>query len=209
LEILNTLRSWIELELARAESVVLDRRKIHEPTRDNHAGQILALTKIKALLDMEEYNPQFNPITGCTFNDDRDRMLNILILEDDPRRMEIFVAKLTPKHSIYWVDTADAAIKALAKDKFDVVFLDHDLGGEPPMFYGQNCDISDPNTGSEVVRWMVKDDYTDSPVVIVHSINTPAAENMEHKLTYAGFENHRIPFTKLVDTYLDDPNFLS
>ena len=51
---MNTVRSCIELELARAEAVVSDPSGIHPPTRSNHEGQILALTKIKALLDMEE-----------------------------------------------------------------------------------------------------------------------------------------------------------
>lgn len=50
----------LEAELARAEAVVLSDTKIrkqHAPTIDNHRGQIIALRKALALLEMEETRP--------------------------------------------------------------------------------------------------------------------------------------------------------
>jgi CheY-like chemotaxis protein len=142
-------------------------------------------------------------------------MLRIFILEDDQNRVTKFREKLS-NHKLTVADNALDAfdiIKGQAEigRAFDVIFLDHDLGGEPPMYYGKNCDLNDPNTGSEVVRRMV--DYQgvlEQPCVIIHSMNHPAAENMENVLLDEGYEFiHRIPFTKLVSHYFDDPSFLS
>lgn len=151
-------------------------------------------------------------------------MLNILILEDDPRRVEVFESKLGDKHKLTCVDTAQAAIELLEKEKYDVVFLDHDLGGETFV------DPHDPNTGSEVVRWMVTPDnlcHIKGQVIIIHSMNFPAAQSMKASLEDARFsvehspqvnwkqlgtwefEVYYIPFIKLLSNYLDDPSFLS
>jgi CheY-like chemotaxis protein len=131
-------------------------------------------------------------------------MLRILILEDDMQRIETFGQKLcVNEHNITYVTTAAEAIRWLDEDEFDLVFLDHDLGGKVYV------DTNEKNTGSEVVRHMTQPTYVKSPVVIIHSLNTPAAKSMEHALAYEGYEVHRIPFTQLVDKYLDDPFFIS
>jgi CheY-like chemotaxis protein len=131
-------------------------------------------------------------------------MAKILILEDDPDRMKIFRLALEERHEIMHVETAQQAIDCLEFQVFDVVFLDHDLGGET---YVSEANV---NTGSEVARYMATGlgcTWYAMPIVI-HSMNIPAAEKMEHKLRAAGYSNvHRISFTKLV-TYLDDPGFI-
>ncbi len=132
--------------------------------------------------------------------------MRILILEDDIDRMEVFYSKLANDHTVVWVDTASQAIGYLGRGDFDVVFLDHDLGGE--VFVNQ----ADANTGSEVVRWMVSTDTLLSrPTVVIHSLNFPAARSMEDSLNRSDrFDNvYRIPFNQLASRYLDDPGFLS
>lgn len=50
----------LESDLARAEAVVhaaSGSRKLHEPTVDIHRGQILALKKALALLEIQQTNP--------------------------------------------------------------------------------------------------------------------------------------------------------
>ena len=133
--------------------------------------------------------------------------MKILILEDDLNRIETFKVKLGLQHELTFVDTAEAAIEEL-HEKFDVVFLDHDLGGE------QMVDTADENTGSEVVRWLTETEKGNSHVFtsfIIHSMNLPAAKSMENTLKYHFSKDyvHRIPFTSLVTNYLDDPSWIS
>jgi CheY-like chemotaxis protein len=133
--------------------------------------------------------------------------MRIFILEDDHERIKTFRRKLIG-HEIVVAETAQEAINALGTHKdamtrasrFDLIFLDHDLGGE------QMVSTAGRNTGSEVVRWMVTE-MGKCPSVIVHSLNTPAALEMQNKLCEIGVDCHRIPFTKLVHD-LDEPNFI-
>lgn len=61
----------LDLELARAEAVVEaasdSRKKAHEPTVENHKGQIAALRKAKALLEMEQITPSGPVVIDKTY----------------------------------------------------------------------------------------------------------------------------------------------
>ena len=130
--------------------------------------------------------------------------MRILILEDSQERIDVFTDALCfDSHEIIIVETAEDAITYLEKDEFDLLMLDHDLGGECYV------DTAEKNTGSEVVRWLTNSGYRSSPVIIVHSMNEPAARSMEHALAYDGFEVHRIPFVQMIAMdYLNDPFFI-
>lgn len=129
-------------------------------------------------------------------------MAKILILEDDENRVEIFREMLGQRHDLTVVDTAQDAIDEIDSDIFDVIFLDHDLGGQTYVA------ASDMNTGSEVVRNMTRRAVVLSASVVIHSMNTPAAASMQSQLVNAGYHPvHRIPFSKLV-SFLDDPGFI-
>ncbi|MGD9697465.1 cyclic-phosphate processing receiver domain-containing protein [Acinetobacter sp.] len=117
---------------------------------------------------------------------------NVLILEDDENRMEQFYKSFEmyqDAHDVQFnvchVETAADAIAELsaglqltddinsASSMFDLVFLDHDLGGEVYV------SLSDENTGSAVARWI--SEHTESinkAWVIVHSLNHFGARNM-------------------------------
>lgn len=134
--------------------------------------------------------------------------MRIFILEDDHERIKTFRSKLIG-HELVVAETAQQAINILGTHKdattrdsrFDLIFLDHDLGGE------QMVTTSGRNTGSEVVRWMTLE-MGKCPSVIIHSLNTPAAIEMQNKLCDIGIDCHRIPFTTLVSR-LDDPTFIT
>ena len=128
----------------------------------------------------------------------------ILVLEDDPKRIEVFKSVLGGKHAVSYVETARDCIDLLETEKFDVVFLDHDLGGEVYVSEAHT------NTGSEVVRWLMLHVQDLDPYVIVHSHNTVAAERMQSNLQRAAFSHvYRIPFATLVAKYFHDPSFLA
>lgn len=127
--------------------------------------------------------------------------MRIFILEDDHERIKTFRRKLIG-HELTVVENAQDAITVLSNDQaFDVMFLDHDLGGQQMMA----CD--DKNTGSEVVRWMLPNQKVYCPVII-HSLNTPAAMDMKSRLESVGMTCYRMPFTMLASK-LDDPTFLT
>ena len=111
-------------------------------------------------------------------------MPNVLFLDDDPLR----TSKFRSVHP-YATTVADAheCIEQLAKQDWEIVCLDHDLGGE--IFVAPEFD----NTGSAVVRWIV----ANKPKVtrfFVHSFNTPAALEMVRALQAAGYWCRYTPF---------------
>jgi CheY-like chemotaxis protein len=116
--------------------------------------------------------------------------MKIFILEDDPDRMEVFHLQLAG-HEIVHADTAQKAIRILDTQGFDLILLDHDLGGMQMM------PNTDTNTGSEVVRWMLTG-MQKFPTVIVHSHNPDGGKAMHRDLLAHGVDCHFIPFAKLI-----------
>jgi len=117
----------------------------------------------------------------------------ILILEDDPERIRIFRDKFHDC-DLDMVDTSNDAIELLDENQYDLICLDHDLGGEVYV------NSLDPNTGYQVTSWMSKNDHqnTDTPVVI-HSFNPAGANNMYVALTTT---NHKGKVLKLPGYWL-------
>jgi hypothetical protein len=113
--------------------------------------------------------------------------------------------RIAAQATVAWIATAKAGISTLQENDFDVLLLDHDLGGETFV------DTANENTGSEVVRWMLSPGNVVSAhtLIIIHSLNTPAATEMQRKLTDGGFTNvHRIPFYQLIE-FVRDPTFFN
>jgi CheY-like chemotaxis protein len=112
--------------------------------------------------------------------------MKILLLEDDYERVEHFrkrVDELNERNNVkcelVHVETADNCIKELENvqdnpgERFHVILLDHDLGGEIYV------DINNKNTGSEVARWINKNPTkTNSAFVITHTFNPAGAKNI-------------------------------
>jgi hypothetical protein len=114
----------------------------------------------------------------------------MLFLDDDESRISLFFG-LVPTVTI--VRTAEEAIAAL-NNSWDVVSLDHDLGGE------QYVSSERDDTGMGVVRWIAKN----KPAVgrfIVHSHNHIGAENMESLLRTTGYNVKQIPFSNLIKQF--------
>ena len=97
--------------------------------------------------------------------------MNILFLDDNPQRVTRF-KRSYPDAAI--VTTAMDCIAAMEKRAFDVVFLDHDLGGQSFV------DSGDSDCGMAVVRWICSPLRPVDPVAlyIVHSRNPQGAAKM-------------------------------
>lgn len=79
------------------------------------------------------------------------------------------------------------AIAAMKGEAFDMVFLDHDLGGE--VF----VDSSREDCGMEVVRFM-EEHKPSAGRVVVHTMNPAAGQQMEQALVAAGYWTRRAAF---------------
>ena len=80
---------------------------------------------------------------------------------------------------------AKVAIKALKKNAFDVIFLDHDLREG-------RTDPDDENCGSEVARFIADHDVSCN-CIILHTENPVGRESMESILELC----QSIPYSKL------------
>jgi len=106
--------------------------------------------------------------------------MKILLLEDDPNRVEEFqrrVEEFSERNHVQCelvhVETAKDCIHKLETDKFKLVLLDHDLGGQVYV------DTNNTNTGSEVARWMNKNpDKIKGVSIITHTFNPAGAKNI-------------------------------
>jgi CheY-like chemotaxis protein len=105
-------------------------------------------------------------------------MKRVFVLEDSSERIKQFKQRFLEQGWIgYFSVTASDAIRNLDLLRFDLIFLDHDLGGQVYV----NKD--EKNTGSEVARWI-----REHPVVcpiIIHSLNPAGAEYMKSILPKA------------------------
>lgn len=116
---------------------------------------------------------------------------NVMFLDDNQNRLiaAIDLYKDVPDGGLRLARTAGEAIAILSGGiEWDVVSLDHDLGGA--VFVDSNRE----DCGMEVVRWIV----ANKPSVkefIVHSWNTPAAYEMARKLSDAGYTVILEPFS--------------
>jgi CheY-like chemotaxis protein len=110
--------------------------------------------------------------------------MNILILDDNPHRITFFRNGLKT-HKLTICTHARAAIKALKKGSFDVIFLDHDLEHGP-------ADPDDENSGSEVARYIADHEITCSCIVL-HTENDTGREMMKALLDKC----HSIPYGRL------------
>ena len=99
-------------------------------------------------------------------------MKRILILEDNSSRIQQFRRNLAP-HVIHDTDNAGVAIKMLNEEQWDVLFLDHDLGGMVGV------DVGVYNSGSEVARWLHDHPNKKPRTIIIHSMNPVGQTHMK------------------------------
>ncbi len=113
---------------------------------------------------------------------------SVLFLDDDPIRIrEITSRREALGCDLTVVETARACIETLSSRSFDLVMLDHDLGGE--VF----CDSDREDCGMEVVRWL-RSHGGSHGAFIVHTMNTVAAAAMFLELQRMGYQVRQAPF---------------
>lgn len=111
--------------------------------------------------------------------------MRIMFLDDDPIRYKQYRAALDVEIVIDWAQTAGEAIKLLLLHEYDLISLDHDLGGQQMVESGKD-------TGYEVAQWIAK--MENIPTVHLHTLNPVGARNMLALLPEANI----IPFTQII-----------
>jgi CheY-like chemotaxis protein len=119
----------------------------------------------------------------------------ILVLEDSLERHRQFKERFIENGSITYtiVENAEDCKALLLENEYDVIMLDHDLGGE--IF----VDSNQKNTGAEVSRWIAenKSSIKGDPVFIIHSLNPNGSKIMEQTIKSEFHLVYRIPFVWL------------
>jgi len=107
------------------------------------------------------------------------KRLEILLLEDDMARVVAFKKRMEQSgrdHYINHVETAVYAIDCLKVNKYDMILLDHDLGGRTYVDHTNERE----DCGMRVAEYFsIRPEQvrTHGPI-IVHSLNGPAAQQM-------------------------------
>jgi len=103
--------------------------------------------------------------------------MKILILEDSPERHKAFLRWLIG-HVVKITENAKDAIELLRAEDWDILFLDHDLGGEEMV-------VSGNGTGFEVAKWLAENPDNHPSKIVIHSYNPAGAMNMKSVLPTA------------------------
>ena len=123
----------------------------------------------------------------------KDFIKNVFILEDNEERITWF-KKTFDFANLFITKLAGVAIERLKVIKYDIIFLDHDLGSE---HYGEDDLFNNGCLVAESLSYSINK-YTP---VIIHSSNYPAALRMESTLILSGSTTSvRIPFPELMKT---------
>jgi CheY-like chemotaxis protein len=99
----------------------------------------------------------------------------VFVLDDSPARLRWFANRLP---SALLCRARDDALQVLAANRFDVVFLDHDLRFMDPAYAGRLH-----GDGLEVARFLARTQF--SGKVVIHSVSEPGTQALKKLLPNA------------------------
>lgn len=116
---------------------------------------------------------------------------SLLFVDDRSKRIHAALRKYGEKYDVTIAPSVKEALRAISKNSYDVVSLDHDLNGDD----FQNSD--DPTSGMEMIRMIQRYDWPHNhyrPLFIIHTSNIFAGEKMALALRDLGFRVGGFPF---------------
>ena len=99
----------------------------------------------------------------------------VLVLEDNATRNKWFKPRLIGLN-VHYTDNATDALELIKNNDYNLLFLDHDLGGK------QMVAITEFNTGSTVARALKDKGGYENAQIIIHSHNPGGSYNMSNLL---------------------------
>lgn len=120
-------------------------------------------------------------------------MKKLFVLEDNPIRAEWFKKTFSNENDLIIVDNVQDAITHLSNNSPDILFLDHDLGGEAYV------NSFNENTGYKLAEWIYKNEKSYKKIII-HSLNPVGVDNMFYMLTRkpSAKDVKKIPYIDLI-----------
>jgi hypothetical protein len=120
--------------------------------------------------------------------------VRVLLLDDDVLRHEWF-AKQFKRDVLDVASDPPRAIELLSENRYDVIFLDHDL--LPEHYYADGPD--DERTGYAVANWLAsRPDLQAASSIVVHTRNADGALRMVELLRNSGRQAEHVPFHMLL-----------
>ncbi len=118
--------------------------------------------------------------------------MKVFVLEDHEERCKWFKEQLTGQDIEFTIiKTAKEAKDILSKEKFDRLYLDHDLGGK--IF----VDPEEEETGTQVVVHIIENKLQKDAVIYIHSLNPISFDTMVVPLNKAKYHAVYKPFSIL------------
>ncbi len=112
--------------------------------------------------------------------------MRVFILEDNGSRVVKFKRELIGNR-VDHAETLPAGREMIRDNEYDLIFLDHDLGGM------EMVDSSEEDTGYHLAVLIAADDRNSGTPCIVHSCNPAGADNIVSVLPHAV----KVPFPSL------------
>jgi DNA-binding response OmpR family regulator len=120
--------------------------------------------------------------------------LRVFILDDEQERHDWLAARFKRDHIDSAFDPA-RAVELLAANRYDAIFLDHDL---LPEHYKNQQEPDDERTGYKVASWLAANAGRNSVArIIVHTRNADGAWRMVSLMRDAGLTAEHVPFPYL------------
>lgn len=105
----------------------------------------------------------------------------VFILEDDDNRIAWFKDKFLHATTLFITKQTGTALEALHADKYDLIFLDHDLEPDHYSAYSEGREPQMELTGLYVAKKLKETQNVDTPCII-HSMNPCGALNMHDEI---------------------------
>lgn len=119
--------------------------------------------------------------------------LRVFLLDDDVLRHEWFAKQFAGDRVDVAADPA-RSIELLSSNRYDLIFLDHDL--LPEHYYAEGFD--DERSGYAVARWLSeRPDRCAAARIIAHTRNADGALRMVELLRRVGLQAEHVPFQML------------
>jgi CheY-like chemotaxis protein len=113
--------------------------------------------------------------------------MKILVLEDSLERIEFF-KKLFRNQELFVFDNSSDAYSSCIENNFQVMLLDHDLGGR--IWEDSNGE----NTGYQFVKRIVENQLQKDALIYIHSCNPIGANLMLNLLKDNDYDGIWIPY---------------
>ena len=125
--------------------------------------------------------------------------MHILVLDDEKIRHEVFSIRYT-KHEVDHAWGVTQCINLLQiRDKYDLISLDHDLGGHSQIGYAEPGELTGTDVANWIARNLPREKWPDR--LIIHSWNIDGAIRMAKILNSVGISTQREEFHPISNEY--------